>query len=73
MPKQTHRYRITVRKGRKIVEEHLHDDYDQAMSLLDTLTENLSPTHSIEFKDASPFGTYGYGYFKYVSRRPGHA
>lgn len=46
-------------KGRRIVEEHLLDDYDQAMELLDVLTETSSPTHSIEFKDAFPFGTYG--------------
>lgn len=55
MPRQIYRYKITIMNGSKRVEEHMHNDYDKAMELLDTLTENLPPTYSIEFKDANPF------------------
>lgn len=50
------RYQILVKKGRKIVERHQSDDYDQAMRIFDVLEENIdSSKYGIEFQDTRPF------------------
>jgi len=49
------RYEILILKGRKIIERHQYNNYAEAMLDLEMFEETMSYTHSVEFKDHTPF------------------
>ena len=49
------RYEILIKKGRKIIERHLREDYTDAMRLLEFIEETMAYSYTIEFRDNNPF------------------
>jgi hypothetical protein len=50
------RYEVLVKKGRKIIERHQREDYNDAMMILEMIEETMGYTYTVEFKDKFPFG-----------------
>lgn len=46
---------VEVKNGRKIVEKHTFNDFDQAMDVLDKLEAKYYRRYTVEFKDKRYF------------------
>jgi len=49
------RYEVLIKKGRKIIERHQREDYNDAMMLLEMIEETMAYSYTVEFKDNQPF------------------
>ena len=49
------RYEILIKQGRKIIERHRRENYNDAMMLLEMLEETMGYTYTVEFQDHKPF------------------
>lgn len=49
------RYEILIKKGRKIIERHERENYNDAMMVLEMIEETMGYTYTVEFRDRTPF------------------